>query len=101
MNSNAQIDSGPLALKSNEGLGAGSEARKEWRQAGACTNCDTPVTLVHNSDRPTCRMDRRRYVNALRPDRGWCLFRCDKCHAVIEDNWAPTEAPNSRAKREP
>jgi hypothetical protein len=72
----------------------GAEARKEWREAGACTNCDTPVTLVHNSDHPTCRMDRRRYVDARFPDRGWCLFRCKACHAVIDKNWAASEAPN-------
>ena len=79
--------------------GAGSEARKEWREAGTCTNCDTPVTLVHNSDHPTCRMDRRRYVDARFPDRGWCLFRCKACHAVIDENWAASEAPNVEANR--
>ena len=94
----AQVDS-PALVRLSEGLGAGAEARKEWREAGTCTNCDTPVTLVHNSDHPTCRMDRRRYVDARFPDRGWCLFRCKACHAVIDKNWAASEAPNVADKR--
>ena len=89
----------PLPVLSSEGLGAVSEARREWREEGACTTCDTPVTLVHNSDHPTCRMDRRRYVDARFPDRGWCLFRCKACHAVIDKNWAPSVAPNVPHKR--
>ena len=83
------IESTPGGLASTDGLGAGADAHTEWREAGHCTNCHAPVTLVHNSTHPTCREDGARYVDASRPDRGWCMFRCGHCHAVIEDKWAP------------
>ena len=61
----------------------------ERRQKGQCTNCGAPVTLVHDSEHPTCRRDGKRYVDDRTPDRGSCLFRCRQCHAVIDSNWMP------------
>jgi len=93
---NTPTELAPGKVRLSDQLGAGAEARNEWREAGACTSCDTPVTLVHNSDHPTFRMDRRRYVDARFPDRGGCLFRCKACHAVIDENWAAGERSYER-----
>jgi hypothetical protein len=65
-------------------------SRAEIREAGTCGSCDAPVTLIRNSEWPTMRVNGNRYIDSTVPDLGWGLFRCRRCHAVIEENWHPS-----------
>jgi hypothetical protein len=63
----------------------------EKRTEGECGSCERAVTLIEHSEYPTCRRDGNRYAYPERQD-GWCIFRCEDCHAVIEDVWRPKTA---------
>lgn len=60
----------------------------ERRIPGACT-CGRSVTKIENSTCPTSRRDGARFVYTERTDDGWCIFRCEDCLQVIDEQWKP------------
>ncbi len=59
----------------------------EIRTAGVCGGCGKFVLKIEQSVKPTCRADGVRYIYPGRPDDGSCIFRCENCHAVIDEVW--------------
>ena len=67
-------------------------AKDETRIEGHCGKCGKDVTKIENSARNTCRSDGTRFVYTRKPDEGWCIFRCEQCHSVIDEVWKKHKA---------
>jgi hypothetical protein len=62
----------------------------ETRIEGRCI-CGEGVTKILNSEKPTMWRNGTRWIYSGRPDLGWCIFRCDKCGAVIDETFTERE----------
>jgi hypothetical protein len=83
MNSIAPSDSGPLALKSNEGLGAGAEARKptallDWGLYVDCPKCSLSNNLASGLHDVEHDIARRIFTNEWGKLAGWEVT-CEGC----------------------
>lgn len=67
----------------------------EMRIEAKC-KCGRTIVKILNSERPTMWRNGDRYTYPDRDD-GWCVFRCDRCHTIVDELF-PKSIPNAPIK---